>query len=135
MNGEPTLVVVDASIAVKWFLGENEDGVAEAEKLLDEHGAGKLRLVAPTLLYHELFNVLVRRRAEVEDLSEALEAFFDADVALIGPDRYQATLAAEAVAGGTSTFDAAYLALAQVLHCRLATADERLAKRAEVLLG
>lgn len=136
MMGEPVLAVVDASIAVKWFVTEGESGVSEADELLAEHAAGKVRLVAPALLVHELFNVLVRRDREVEDLSEAMNAFFDADVVVISPDREQVALAVEMVAnGGVSTFDAAYLALARVLGCRLVTADARLAKRAEVLLG
>ena len=61
MSGDAPLVVVDASVVVKWFVSEDESGVAEAAALLADHAAGHLRLVAPALLAHELMGVLVRR--------------------------------------------------------------------------
>ena len=136
MKGDAPLVVVDASIAVKWFVVEDEADVSLADELLASHAAGSVRLVAPALLVHEVFNVLLaRRNCEVASLTEAMDAFFDADVALVSPDREQVAIAAGMVAQGLSTADAAYAALARVLGCRLVTADLRLAERAAVLLG
>lgn len=135
MGNDAPLVVVDASIAVKWFVVDDEADVSEADELLADHAAGRVRLVAPALLVHEVFNVLARRNREVEGLAEAMDAFFDADVALVSPDREQIAIAAGMVAQGLSTADAAYAALARVLGCRLETADRRLARQVAELPG
>jgi predicted nucleic acid-binding protein len=95
---EAPLVVVDASVAVKWFVSDGEDGVAEADELLGRHIEGEVRLTAPSLLAHEVLN-----------------------------DQGLMIRAAELVAEcGLSTFDAAYVALAETLGCELVTADRRL---------
>jgi len=122
------LVVVDASVVVKWFLSVDETGVAEAADLLADHAASRIRLVAPALLAHEVFGVFVRRLARAE-VQGALDAFFDVDVHLIPADRQLLRDAAKLVASHqVSAFDSAYVALAQVLECELATADRKLAR-------
>lgn len=136
------LVVVDASVAVKWFVSEGEDAVDEAELLLEAHADGSVRLVAPALMVHELFSVLCRggrgsagKRgasgpAEATTLREAMDAFFDSGVTLIAPDRDLMESAASHVqALGASPFDAVYSALARALGCELATADRKLARK------
>ena len=124
-------IVVDASVAVKWFLAEDESGVAEAAELLSDHARGRIALVAPTLIVHELTGVLARRLPP-EAHVEALNAFFDADVELVGPDRDLAIATVRLVADRqTSAFDAAYAALAMSRSCPLATADRGLARALE----
>jgi predicted nucleic acid-binding protein len=127
MSAEAPLVVVDASVVVKWFIAADETGVAEAAVLLADHAADRIRLVAPALVAHELMGVLVRRLRD-ESVAEALDAFFDAGVHLVAPDRELMGLAATLVQERQlSTFDSAYAALASSLGCPLATADRRLA--------
>jgi predicted nucleic acid-binding protein len=112
---------------VKWFVSEGEAGVDEAAALLGKHAAGRVVLVAPTLIVHELFGVLARRLPATER-EAALEAFFDADVQLFAPSRELALAGARALATRqVSAFDSAYCALASSLGCQLATADRRLA--------
>ena len=124
-------IVVDASVAVKWFLADGESGVAEAAALLSEHAGGRIALVAPTLIVHELTGVLTRRLPP-EARVEALNAFFDADVELVAPSRELAIATVRLVADRqTSAFDAAYAALATSLSSPLATADRRLATALE----
>ncbi len=125
MTAETVLVVIDASVVVKWFLPEDETGVAEAAELLIRHATGQIRLVAPALLAHEVFGVFVRRlpRAEV---GPAIDAFCDTDIYLVPADRQLLLAASETVARHqVSGFDAAYAALAKTLDCELATADRR----------
>jgi predicted nucleic acid-binding protein len=120
------LLILDASVAVKWFVTENEDAVEEAEELLAEHRDGAVRLVGPALLAYELMNAL-RRRLRPQDLVGATGDFHDAGVFLVPPDRELMTAAARiCVERGTSASDAAYAALAQLLDAELVTADRRL---------
>ncbi len=129
MTADVALAVVDASIALKWFVHEDEDGVETAARLLDDHAEGRVRLVAPALLAHELLNALRRRAGRAApDLSEAMDAFFDTGILLAPPDRELMGLAARLVAEhNLSTYDAAYAALARTLDCELVTAGRHLA--------
>ncbi|TLM77933.1 MAG: type II toxin-antitoxin system VapC family toxin [Actinobacteria bacterium] len=132
MAAETPLVVIDASVAVKWFVADDEPGAEAARRLLDEHVEGRVRLVAPSLLVHELAGVLARGSARRRpDVTDALDAFFDSGVALVPPDRDLSLRAAHtAAAHGVSAFDSAYVALAETLACALATSDRRLARSA-----
>jgi predicted nucleic acid-binding protein len=120
---------------VKWFVTEGESGVDGAVRLLQDHADGTIRLVAPALLMQELFGVLMRGQRDHETGAAAIEAFFDADVALVPPSQDLMLSAARLVLEqGASTLDSACVALAQALDCELATADRRLARAGEGLV-
>ncbi len=122
-------VVVDASVAFKWLVSENEGSVEAAHELLRDHIAGRIRLVAPTLLAHELFGALARDGRALLGLGDAMDAFFELDVRLIAPDQSLFAEASRMVAeGSVSAPDSAYAALAHTLGCALVTADRQLAR-------
>lgn len=50
-------VVIDASVALKWLL-RDEEIVPQADALLDDLLAGQLSVVVPTLFDYEVANVL-----------------------------------------------------------------------------
>jgi len=52
------VVVLDASVGVKWF--REEPGSAEARALLRAHGAGELRIAVPSLFVYEFASVATR---------------------------------------------------------------------------
>jgi predicted nucleic acid-binding protein len=119
-----TRVVVDASVAVKWFLPE--ELASEARQLL----APEYQLLAPDLLWPELGNALWKkhRRREV-DQRTATRLFQDLFRVPIEyhASRQLATPALElAIRHGVTVYDALYLALAVGSGCRLVTADRRL---------
>lgn len=129
MSAEAPLAVVDASVAVKWFVSANEAGVGAADELLAQHSEGRLRLTAPSLLAHEVLNVLRRPGRGISMLPDAMVALFETGILFIPPDQGLMVSAAELVAEcQLSTFDAAYAALAETLDCELFTADRRLAR-------
>lgn len=135
MADDTSLVVIDASVAVKWFIAVDESEVVAATRLLDAHARGDVRLVAPTLIVHELMGVFVRRLPAAGRV-EALEAFFDASIELVPPTRDLVLLSAGLIAErGVSAFDSAYAALAATLACPLATADRRLARALGTAVG
>lgn len=118
-------VTVDASVAVKWILKEEEHAGAMA--LLND----EVTLHAPTLLLAELGNVIWRRaRAGRFTAATGRTAFADARAAI---DRFH-TLDGLADAGlrisldlDHPIYDCVYLACAEREDTALVTADKRLA--------
>ena len=118
-----TYLVVDASVAVKWFLREVH--AEAAMRILDPNH----ELIAPDLIWAEFGNVLWKRRRRGEITLATARAI------LLDFKRYPiatmpvATLveAALEIADGLrqSVYDSLYLALAERRECRLVTADRR----------
>ena len=117
-------VVVDASVAIKWFLPELHDDAA-LRLLRAEH-----RLVAPDLLFPEVGNVLWKRVRRREATASEAGAVLDALVAVpleVHASQPMMPVAFEiACATGRTVYDSLYVALAVLLDCRRVTADERL---------
>ena len=118
-----TQFVVDATVAVKWYLTEEHSDAAE-RLLVDDH-----RRMAPELILVECANVLVKRQRRGELSSGDVQA----SLATLGDLielRESATLVSAAldiaVVHERSAYDSLYLALALREGCRLVTADRRL---------
>ncbi len=122
-----TDVVCDASVVLKWFHDEGEQGVDEARRLLAGHRSGRLTAWVLDLTFYELGNVLLRAlRWEAADVAAQLD-----DVRSICPVlapsgndlRLSAKLAEQ---HGLTFYDAAYAAAARSRGAVLATADQAL---------
>lgn len=131
MNG-PAIVVVDTSVAAKWFMPEEATGVAEALHLLEQHRDRAVSLVAPSLIRLELLNALKRRELRENMLLEAADIFEAYQLEVV---EISALLAREAVQlalrCGLTVYDATFAALAASLDAELVTADRGLAARAD----
>ncbi len=121
------MLVVDATVALS--ASGSEDGFAE---LGDED------LVAPPLMWSEARSVLHeltwRREVEAEDAEATRARLEDCP----GARRHPRRLGAEAwriaeQLGWAKTYDAEYVALAQLLRCRVVTLDGRLRRGADRL--
>jgi predicted nucleic acid-binding protein len=116
-------LVIDASVAVKWFL--TEDRSHEARDLATEGG-----LIAPTTILLEVYNALsiaVRReRAIPQTLKVAQETLLTAGWELVDITPYFSRAATLSRHLGHAIFDCAYLALAEDRGVPLVTADDRL---------
>jgi len=130
-----TMLVLDASVVVKWFVPEIYE--AEAKSLLNPAN----QFSAPDLLFAEIANVMsmkVRRGDMAEEKAQRLVTDLHSIPIATVPCR---ELAREtcmlAMATGRSAYDAMYLALAIMLDTRLITDDQRLANaiRARPLLA
>ena len=116
-------LVIDASVAVKWFVEE------EFSELVDRLLESGHELLAPRLMASEVSNALSRkaRRGELErDRAAALTATIPrmvvkwADDERICPDAVRLSMAVE-----LPLYDCVYLALAQQTGGILVTADNR----------
>ncbi len=127
----PEAVVVDASVAVKWFNAEEFSDQAVA--LRDDHVSGEIVLAAPTLLVWEVCNAL-RHSQEIGsgEVRRAFSDLLDIQVVLWGPDPDWAVGAVdEAFERGITLYDSSYLALASYLRAPLYSADERLLSKVD----
>lgn len=116
--------VVDASVAIKWFVPEIH--TSAALRLLNDEA----RLLAPDLLLPEFGNILWKRVRRGELAEKAARAVLQAFTAV--PLRiHPSTLLLEgafdiAQATGSTVYDSLYVALAAIEGCPLVTADRKL---------
>jgi predicted nucleic acid-binding protein len=121
------MIVLDASVVLKWIF-EDEDGGERAARLKDAHVAGQEVVAVPDLLFYELGNVLTTKTR----LSEAaiVEAFtllwdFSLERFDLGLEEFQGGLALSRKYKIT-LYDAAYIELGRRLKCTFVTADKKL---------
>jgi predicted nucleic acid-binding protein len=121
-----TTLVVDASVALKWFIPEA--GHEHAETLLDS----KFSLLAPDLLWTEVANVIwkLRRREQlsIDQARGIVDQFDTMPVTLIESRTLLGTATSLAIETDRTVYDALYLAVALEHGCRMITADERFAR-------
>ena len=122
------MVILDASVIFKWLV--SEEGSDAALRYHDDHVRGEERIIVPSLLFYEIANV-VRYNDNVPDdeLIQLFDILNDLELSAIHPsfsEFKEAVLYARAK--NISVYDASYVILAKRLGCKLATADQRLAK-------
>lgn len=119
-------MIVDASVILRAYFRDEEQ--AEAQELIRDHVAGRVELVAPTLLLYELINAVRqaerRERITAQEGETILASFERLGIVLEAVD-WKETLAL-AREFNRSAYDAAYLALAKARGEKLVTGDERL---------
>lgn len=118
-----TVLVVDASVAVKWFVPE--EGSAQALALIDDG----LRLIAPELLVAEVANVAWKkqRRRELSgrEAYDMLALLAQIEIALVSIIPLAQAALAIARDSDRSLYDCLYVALAIRDQATLVTADRR----------
>ena len=127
-------VVVDASVALKWVL--HEEDTEDALALWDRWQAASQQVTAPAIFRAEVTNALhqTRRRGLLSssDAEHALRELI-ATVAIIDPpDIYDRALALASALQLEATYDALYLALAESQACEMWTADRRLVRSVQL---
>jgi predicted nucleic acid-binding protein len=125
-------LVIDASVAAKWFLPPAAEPNAEqALALLKRYVAGQVRFVVPDLFWAELESIfwkaLRQHRWSESDGQTAIQALQKRRI----PSIPSLSLLEEAfgisIAYDRSVYDSIYVAAALVTKADLVTADERLA--------
>ncbi|MBI3616412.1 MAG: type II toxin-antitoxin system VapC family toxin [Candidatus Omnitrophica bacterium] len=120
------MIVVDASVILKWVLPDELDRKA-ALALRQRHLSGTESITAPELLWYEIANVLPRRWPDTNRAADFFREIHASEVQIYPFEAPQFTRAIEiSRRHGISGYDACYVVLAEVLRCRFITADERL---------
>ena len=125
MNG---LVVVDASVAVKWLIEEEDsDRAISLARVWANDG---VQPVAPYLMPYEVSNALHRRvtagEMAVDEAASLMDQLSSMDVELHHPRNLQGrALRLASQLGQRMAYDAHYLALADAVGCELWTADRQ----------
>ncbi|MGH9457000.1 MAG: type II toxin-antitoxin system VapC family toxin [Thermoanaerobaculia bacterium] len=124
------IVVLDASVALKWFV-PGEPLRAEAMEVLDTIQENPSEVVVPELFFHEILAVLCRLPGSTAAaVVEAMTLLERLGIARVAAGHELLALAAEyAVSSKLSGYDATYVALAALTDGVWLTADERAARR------
>lgn len=123
------ILVVDSSVAVKWFLSEGEPHIERAWALLESHLAERVCLAAPDHLRLEVLNALRHRGLNADRIRRAAGALDGFCLAWHRLDAQLVAAAADIAARhGLTLYDAAFAALAIRLDAELVTADRRLTR-------
>ncbi len=119
--------VLDASVAVEWFLPGGSPGGRYAEKILERISAGELAPVVPDLWHYELGSVLTAAKRDRRITAAKLRA---AQVAIRGlqPETLAIELDAAALIDLSlqyhlQGYDAVYFELARRLNAPIASID------------
>ena len=122
------VVVIDASIAVKWLVYEPDSD--KARKLGRQWRSESVRVAAPHVLLSELSNAL-HQRVRADRLTTARAARLLRRFVMDGLELhhstqiYQRSIELASQLGQGAIYDSLYLSLAESLDCELWTADTR----------
>jgi predicted nucleic acid-binding protein len=119
------VVVVDASVAIKWVL--SEPGDEQALSVLEAYGAREIELIAPRLLMEEVASALSKRCRRKQLTAKQAHAVFHAFESRRPPlaDNPLRRALELSLDNQLSLWDSVYLALAIERRADLVTADRR----------
>ncbi len=123
--------VIDASVAVKWFIKEGEKDREAALAIRQRHITGRAQMIVPELFLLEVPNAIkAGRRSTEEELAQALEVLADLGIQVEGYSKeILRKTNALAWAYKLTWYDAVYVAVAESLGFPMVTADEALVRK------
>ena len=125
------MIIVDASVAFKWFNPDNEKFRHESLLLLKNHKDNKEVIVIPSLLLMEVVNALVTKtNIDTKTIKEDLDLLHDANLQIYSFKKNDLEEAAlEAYKYKTTFYDMLYAVVAKRNKAILFTADENFIKK------
>lgn len=125
------MVVIDASVAFKWFSTEKELFLNQALRLLDSHLLKKAIIIVPDLMIYELANAwTTRTKIPVNKIKIFLKDLEDTGLNIeTATFKLLTKSAVFAKKYQVSVYDAIYAVLAKEKKCKLITADIKFIKK------
>ncbi len=124
------MIVIDASVANKFFLS-NEEGSDKAQTILDNHLSGTEKILVPQFLFLEVANTLTSKTTFlIRDVTASLTALYESEFKLVDltpTDLKEASRLAKRFK--TSVYDMIYAVIAKNHKITLITADEKFMKQ------
>ncbi|HUD44397.1 MAG TPA: type II toxin-antitoxin system VapC family toxin [Patescibacteria group bacterium] len=119
------LIIVDASIAVKWFIPEPD--WEKAKEVLDKSQKDASTILVPSLFYYEIGNVFLTKHVTQEDIKKFINELSNLPISIYELDALSVPVVyAIAKKCITSFYDAMYLFLMIQRQCPFVTADKKL---------
>lgn len=129
---EARIVVVDSSVAVKWFKTDDESAASAAWRLLEDHQSQLVTLAVPGHFAAEVLNALRYSRLDFDRVESAAGALDLIDLVTVPLTRSLTVPAVELARTHHLTInDAFFPALAILLDAELVTADRAQARVTE----
>ena len=127
------MIVLDASVVVKWF--SEEEYTDKALQIRERFLKGEESIIIPDLLLYELANALrYNRDFNSTDVKDAIASIFDMHIDIIVPiSKLMSSAITLAFDHNITIYDAFYVALAKESDLSLITADDGLYKRTSEL--
>jgi predicted nucleic acid-binding protein len=121
-------LVVDSSVAIKWFVPEPYS--TEARRILKAYQDGTLALLAPDLFYAEIGNIVWKKHRRHDITADEAQTIIEECQDLIFEITSSGDLLKEAyriaIAQQRTVYDALYVALSVRERCQCVSADEKL---------
>lgn len=123
-------IVLDASIAVKWFNVKCEDNVEIALKIQRQKILHKLEIIVPDLFFLEIINAfLTKSKFRIEDIFIVEEALHKMNLKVIYPDHSMLNSAIKiAHTCNLTIYDSLYIEAAKSHETPLLTEDKKILK-------
>ena len=122
-------LVIDASVVLKWYLTDEEWG-EEANSILEQHVAGDVSILVPTILPYEVLNALLvaeRMGRTAENVTEeAFCGFMELEINFLDPFVDYTDILSLARSFRRPVYDASYISLAKKNNIDFVTADKQL---------
>ena len=125
-------IIIDASVAAKWLLPDEEDFAANLIK--KKFAERAISISVPVFIFYEVNNLLksaiLNGRLDAKKAVSLYEAFLDFDFTIYSSKQLLKATLKKAIELSISSYDASYVVLAEHLQTPLYTADEKLVKKA-----
>lgn len=121
-------VVVDSSVAIKWFANEVDSD--KARQLLKQYLDGEIKFYVPDLFYSEVGNIFWKKVSmqgfKESDANESFEKLSRVEITVSSTISLHQAAMLIALKHNRTFYDSLYIALSQEIKCDFITADERM---------
>lgn len=129
----PAHIIIDSSVAIKWYLPDEQDG--KALRIKSDFTDKIILIAVPLLFFYEVSNILKTAskslRIAKEDSTKAYQDLMDLNFMIYSSKKLFKEAFKAALTLDITSYDASYIILAEYLQVPFYTADEKLIKKAK----